>query len=940
MPQLAPAVSTLARQTMRMAFEDLERTMTPADARDSRTTTLQQVRAAALQIESQLAAQQKLRNMRRLTPLLNGLEHYANVVDVLCNGTPFLSWIWSPITLILRIASEYIEAFEEIMKGYRKIAESLGRFEILSDAFIADADFQQTLAVFYADILQFHKYAYRFVRRSGWKLLFITSWGRFQRRFDTILEDMNRHGTLIDQEANARNIAEARQMRHDIRNWREESLDQVKRDEEELASTQYRAIMSWLKIDDTEQLSIFETIWQEGTKYPGTCDWILKTQKLKSWLQRKQDTPFIWLQGNPGSGKSVISTQLVNFIQASNSRVIRHFCTYSYASSTKYDCILRSLLLQLLRTNGELVAHVYRECVLTRRSPTISTLEQLLHSLISTLSDEPRENEYIWIILDGVDECETEKQSRLVSLMNQVTGKSSSHGGTVCKVLISSRSSPLMDRCLRKKQVVSLSDEVVRVEKAIQAYASQRLRSLHERFRQLELETEDIDEIEQIIAKKAHGMFLYARLVLDYISTNIFYSGDELKESINQLPQTLADFYHKILTQILSHLDLRSVDRVRSILGWIAFSKRPLKKLEFLSALTFSSGDATVGRLAPRFLQSCQNGVAITQHEALREHGLATVTCLLAGLQVFNAAYNEQTRLLRLVKGVHGFHIYATEYWTEYLLNEGATSGGLDPTSSLCTLATQLTSKLEGTVSSTALTHIKDNAATLDERLKYLHNHEILRRHVECALLSRSRKRLESEVLLNDKQGIKRAKPASTSSILDGISVMLEVYQQAVEYLLNQDSCPGASAEELDCFKSQFRASAYTCRLRSCPRATVGFETERLRQEHEVAHTGGFRCSFPTCQYPPLKSSQALQMHVDKYHNPKPWLYRQTSDASVATLMMTATRFCANSATRGNISCATTSLPRACQRFTNVSTASQGLWMLKGLFKNNSVAAS
>lgn len=60
--------------------------------------------------------------MRRLAPLFNGLEHYSRVVDILCNGTPFLSWIWAPITLILRAASEYVEAFEQIMKGYSKVS--------------------------------------------------------------------------------------------------------------------------------------------------------------------------------------------------------------------------------------------------------------------------------------------------------------------------------------------------------------------------------------------------------------------------------------------------------------------------------------------------------------------------------------------------------------------------------------------------------------------------------------------------------------------------------------------------------------------------------------------------------------------------------------------------------------------------------------------------
>ncbi len=164
---LPPPVSAVARQTIRTAYEDLERTITPADSRDFHLKTLQDARLAALEIETQLAARQSLRNMRRLMPLFRGLEHYSKVVDVLCNGTPYLSWIWAPITLILRVASEYVEAFEQVIKGYSRIAASLERFKILSEAFTGDQDFQQTLAVFYANILQFHKHAYKFVRRSG-----------------------------------------------------------------------------------------------------------------------------------------------------------------------------------------------------------------------------------------------------------------------------------------------------------------------------------------------------------------------------------------------------------------------------------------------------------------------------------------------------------------------------------------------------------------------------------------------------------------------------------------------------------------------------------------------------------------------------------------------------------------------------------------------------
>lgn len=169
----APPASGPARQTMQKAFDKLQRTITPQDWHKFQGVTLSDVHKAALDIESQLAARQSLRNMRRLTPLLNGMEHYSKVMEILCNGTPFLPWVWAPVTLILRIACEYVEAFEHIMKGYSRIASFMTRFELLSKAYASDHGFQQSLAAFYDDILQFHTHAYKFVRRNG-QLLSLT----------------------------------------------------------------------------------------------------------------------------------------------------------------------------------------------------------------------------------------------------------------------------------------------------------------------------------------------------------------------------------------------------------------------------------------------------------------------------------------------------------------------------------------------------------------------------------------------------------------------------------------------------------------------------------------------------------------------------------------------------------------------------------------------
>jgi len=175
MPLSTTRISLPARRIIREAFEDLERTVSPVEAKDFEITTLQNVRQAALEVENVLAARRSLRNTKRLSPLFKGLEHYSQTIEVLCNGTPYLPWLWAPLKLILGIASDFVDAFERIIHAYSRIAESLSKFEILSSSLILSPDFQETLAIFYSDILRFHREAYVFVCRSGMSVIRIHS---------------------------------------------------------------------------------------------------------------------------------------------------------------------------------------------------------------------------------------------------------------------------------------------------------------------------------------------------------------------------------------------------------------------------------------------------------------------------------------------------------------------------------------------------------------------------------------------------------------------------------------------------------------------------------------------------------------------------------------------------------------------------------------------
>jgi hypothetical protein len=295
-------------------------------------------------------------------------------------------------------------------------------------------------------------------------------------------------------------------MREDITSWRDESLVQINKWHEKRSSKQFAAILAWLKAEETDQIAIFDTISAEASKFANTSAWVLKNSRIRAWLQRQPDSLLLRLQGTAGSGKSVLVSHIVRFMRNANMSLIHHFCSQRYASSTTYEQILRSILLQLLRRDEELTAHVYEDFVLGKQSPTVQALEKLLYNLFTIAFRGPGQSEYVWIIIDGLNECEMHRQSSVVNLINQITNRLSGAGDTICKVLISSRnSSPIANR-LRAAQTVSLTEEKLSIIIAIRQYVSQRLRAMHDKLAQLEPTRSDIEEIERLITNKADGM--------------------------------------------------------------------------------------------------------------------------------------------------------------------------------------------------------------------------------------------------------------------------------------------------------------------------------------------------------------------------------------------------------------------------------------------------
>ena len=76
------------------AIWQLKQAVSTQDVAVFKATVSDHVWEAAEEIQESQRKRKSLQNMRRVEPLLKSLEKYSKVIEVVCNGTSYLPWIW------------------------------------------------------------------------------------------------------------------------------------------------------------------------------------------------------------------------------------------------------------------------------------------------------------------------------------------------------------------------------------------------------------------------------------------------------------------------------------------------------------------------------------------------------------------------------------------------------------------------------------------------------------------------------------------------------------------------------------------------------------------------------------------------------------------------------------------------------------------------------
>ena len=183
-----------------------------------------------------------------------------------------------------------------------------------------------------------------------------------------------------------------------------------------------------------------------------------------------------------------MSTYVINCLQQEGGfTTAYHICDSYTTGKNLLGEILRSITLQLLKSNLDLAPYIFENFANKGLSPSIVRLRRLLPELVGTISD-------IRIIVDGMDEYpESDQRTIFTELMNLCKLSQ-------CRVLFSNRDGKVIDKQLGGKPTVSLKDQQVDVAKDIEAYVHTSLGD----FRKAHGDA-FINQLESRIAQKASG---------------------------------------------------------------------------------------------------------------------------------------------------------------------------------------------------------------------------------------------------------------------------------------------------------------------------------------------------------------------------------------------------------------------------------------------------
>ncbi|KAF9638105.1 Ankyrin-3 [Lasiodiplodia theobromae] len=302
--------------------------------------------------------------------------------------------------------------------------------------------------------------------------------------------------------------------------------------------------------------------------------WFLDSSEFQQWGNSLGS--LLWVYGMPGSGKTVLSASVINYLQSNlaaknASKVVLHYY-FDIQESKKGEnmrplgCMLRSFLIQLSKTHDYMLEDLYKRLGAFQGELCESELGELLFQMTRLHCD-------IKIVIDALDEMEDRQRE---TVCGWITKTLKLHPTRFSFLVTSRRERDIEEQLYRKCESLKFVEMSAGFD--IEKYVLARITGYQLNKGQRWSE-ESLRKIQDVLLRRANGMFQWVVCqldqLLDHPQTESF-GDDEIDEVLRTLPKDLTDTYDRILDRIPKPRK----NAAYRLLQILLFCKRPICVLE------------------------------------------------------------------------------------------------------------------------------------------------------------------------------------------------------------------------------------------------------------------------------------------------------------------------------------------------------------------------
>ncbi|KAM0816606.1 putative NACHT and WD domain protein [Seiridium cardinale] len=329
-------------------------------------------------------------------------------------------------------------------------------------------------------------------------------------------------------------------------------------------SIDLKAMLDIADLPDTDYV-FFRDQWTQGT-----CDWILQETAFQDWAEDSGPTSrLLWLNGGPASGKSILSSFIINHLVERGSRCVYFFARFLDQKKRSCSLLLRSIAYQLARAVpgfSQKVMELVDEALDFASADPRTIWERIFKSILFTL--EWRQPLY-WVI-DGLDEAEDPRS--IIKLLTELPSSS-----CPIRILFVGRKTSELDAAFQKV-ASSLQPRSIATDGHVQdldCYIRQELSMFG---------NDDFKEsIVRRIIQGAQYNFLWVRLAVEKLNQCQRVADVEL--ALQELPDGMEALYDRMAAKISQNPSPQDKALAVSILQCVACSARSLSIAELSQAL-------------------------------------------------------------------------------------------------------------------------------------------------------------------------------------------------------------------------------------------------------------------------------------------------------------------------------------------------------------------